>query len=104
MPNGYASLSTSSGSDANGKKLNKKGEETNLVTKGEQINNAKILSTLAKYLWMKDNTEFRLRVLIAMGFLVGAKVSKRLFLLIFATRRVHVGYTSFKGLLFSIRY
>ncbi|KAI3829911.1 hypothetical protein L1987_04042 [Smallanthus sonchifolius] len=74
MPNGYASLSTSSGNDANGKKLNKKGEETNLVTKGEQINNAKILSTLAKYLWMKDNTEFRFRVLTAMGFLVGAKV------------------------------
>ncbi|KAI7741451.1 hypothetical protein M8C21_027150 [Ambrosia artemisiifolia] len=77
MPNGYASLTTSSDTDAKGKKVNNKGEEsqeTNLVTKGEQINNAKILSTLAKYLWMKDNTEFRLRVLTAMGFLVGAKV------------------------------
>ncbi|KAM0064410.1 putative ABC-type Cd(2+) transporter [Helianthus debilis subsp. tardiflorus] len=77
MPNGYASLTTSSDNDAKGKKLNKKWEEsqkTNLVTKGERINNAKILSTLAKYLWMKDNMEFRLRVLTAMGFLVGAKV------------------------------
>ncbi|KAF5782272.1 putative ABC-type Cd(2+) transporter [Helianthus annuus] len=76
-PNGYASLTTSSDNDAKGKKLNKKWEEsqeTDLVTKGERINNAKILSTLAKYLWMKDNMEFRLRVLTAMGFLVGAKV------------------------------
>ncbi|KAK9069061.1 hypothetical protein SSX86_013177 [Deinandra increscens subsp. villosa] len=74
MPNGYASLTTSSGNDAKGKTLNKNGEETNLVKKGERINNAKILSTLAKYLWMKDNMEFRFRVLTAMGFLVGAKV------------------------------
>lgn len=74
LPNGYASLSTSSGDDANGTKQNKKREETNLVKKEEQINNAKILSTLVKYLWLKDNTEFRLRVLTAMGFLVGAKV------------------------------
>ncbi|XP_076926837.1 ABC transporter B family member 25, mitochondrial-like [Bidens hawaiensis] len=73
IPNGYASLTTSSTNDAKGKKINEK-EVTNLVTKGEKINNAKILSTLAKYLWMKDNTEFRLRVLTAMGFLVGAKV------------------------------
>ncbi|KAD5803258.1 hypothetical protein E3N88_14618 [Mikania micrantha] len=51
-----------------------KGEETNFVTKGEQITNAKILGTLAKYFWMKDNMEFRFRVLTAMGFLVGAKV------------------------------
>nr|XP_043611168.1 ABC transporter B family member 25, mitochondrial-like [Erigeron canadensis] len=74
MPNGYASLTTSSGGDAKDSKHTKKSEETNLVTKGEEINNAKILTTLAKYLWMKDNTEFRLRVLTAMGFLVGAKV------------------------------
>ncbi|KAL8258862.1 hypothetical protein R6Q59_026815 [Mikania micrantha] len=74
MPNGYASLATSSDNDGNGKKLNRKGEETNFVAKGEQITNAKILGTLAKYLWMKDNMEFRFRVLTAMGFLVGAKV------------------------------
>ncbi|KAJ0076101.1 hypothetical protein Patl1_35077 [Pistacia atlantica] len=34
----------------------------------------KILRTLASYLWMKDNVEFRLRVITALGFLVGAKV------------------------------
>lgn len=34
----------------------------------------KILSTLAKYLWSKDNPEFRFRVIMALGFLVGAKV------------------------------
>ncbi|CAM8984046.1 unnamed protein product [Rhodiola kirilowii] len=40
----------------------------------EQISNTQILRTLAKYLWLKDNFEFRLRVGIALGFLVGAKV------------------------------
>ncbi|MED6204420.1 ABC transporter B member 25 [Stylosanthes scabra] len=34
----------------------------------------KILRTLASYLWMKDNPEFRFRVVAALGFLVGAKV------------------------------
>ncbi|GJX23147.1 ABC transporter of the mitochondrion 1 [Tanacetum coccineum] len=74
IPKGYASLTTSSGNDPKATQQNKKEEERNLVTKGDKINNAKILSTLAKYLWMKDNTEFRLRVLTAMGFLIGAKV------------------------------
>lgn len=77
IPKGYASFTTSSGNAAMGMKQNKKGEEEkSLVTKGDKINNAKILRTLAKYLWMKDNMEFKLRVLTAMGFLVGAKVSK----------------------------
>ncbi|KAI3806225.1 hypothetical protein L1987_22124 [Smallanthus sonchifolius] len=71
VTNGFASLTTSSG--AQGIKDNKK-DEKNLVTKGEEISNTKILSTLAKYLWMKDNMEFRLRVITALGFLVGAKV------------------------------
>ncbi|XP_024975864.1 ABC transporter B family member 25, mitochondrial-like [Cynara cardunculus var. scolymus] len=74
MPNGYASLATSNSDDSKGTNQDKKGEGKDLIMKGEQINNAKILSTLAKYLWMKDNMEFRLRVLTAMGFLVGAKV------------------------------
>nr|VDD32540.1 unnamed protein product [Brassica oleracea] len=34
----------------------------------------KILRTLAGYLWMRDNREFRFRVITALGFLVGAKV------------------------------
>ncbi|KAL8241503.1 hypothetical protein R6Q59_014857 [Mikania micrantha] len=71
VPNGFASLTTSSG--AQGAKHFKE-DEKNLVTKGEEIGNTKILMTLAKYLWMKDNLEFRLRVIAALGFLVGAKV------------------------------
>ncbi|XP_044484290.1 ABC transporter B family member 25, mitochondrial isoform X2 [Mangifera indica] len=39
-----------------------------------QVADMKILRTLASYLWMKDNVEFRLRVITALGFLVGAKV------------------------------
>ncbi|KAI3410826.1 uncharacterized protein J3R85_018434 [Psidium guajava] len=39
-----------------------------------QVADMKILRTLASYLWMKDNLEFRLRVVAALGFLVGAKV------------------------------
>ena len=62
-------------SAAEGPKHNKEKNEKSLVTKGEEVSNAKILGTLAKYLWMKDNMEFRLRVLAALGFLVGAKVS-----------------------------
>ncbi|KAK4764879.1 hypothetical protein SAY86_025969 [Trapa natans] len=42
--------------------------------KDEQVANTKILGTLASYIWMKDNPEFRLRVLMALGFLVSAKV------------------------------
>ncbi|KAI4307761.1 hypothetical protein L6164_030910 [Bauhinia variegata] len=41
---------------------------------GEQVADTKILRTLASYLWMKDNFEFRFRVIAALGFLVGAKV------------------------------
>ncbi|XP_008793410.1 ABC transporter B family member 25, mitochondrial [Phoenix dactylifera] len=40
----------------------------------EQIADMTILRTLAKYLWLKDNIEFRFRVLMALGLLVGAKV------------------------------
>ncbi|XP_030464281.1 ABC transporter B family member 25, mitochondrial isoform X2 [Syzygium oleosum] len=40
----------------------------------DQVADMKILRTLASYLWMKDNLEFRLRVVAALGFLVGAKV------------------------------
>ncbi|CAI9770717.1 unnamed protein product [Fraxinus pennsylvanica] len=41
---------------------------------GDQLPDTKIIATLAKYLWMKDNLEFRLRVIAALGLLVGAKV------------------------------
>ncbi|TKY56627.1 ABC transporter B family member 25 [Spatholobus suberectus] len=41
---------------------------------GGQVADVKILRTLASYLWMKDNLEFRFRVVAALGLLVGAKV------------------------------
>lgn len=73
VPNAIALLSTSSGSgDTNGSK-------NTVLTKGEdsdeQISNSRILATLAKSLWMKDNSEFRMRVVAALGLLIGAKVN-----------------------------
>ncbi|KAH1263080.1 ABC transporter B family member 25 [Glycine max] len=41
---------------------------------GGQAADVKILRTLASYLWMKDNLEFRVRIVAALGLLVGAKV------------------------------
>ncbi|XP_057544726.1 ABC transporter B family member 25, mitochondrial [Amaranthus tricolor] len=69
---GYALLSTSSG-DVNGAKQVIK-QKTSQEAKVDQVPDVKILTTLVKYLWSKDNLEFRLRVLAAVGFLVGAKV------------------------------
>ncbi|KAL3850513.1 hypothetical protein ACJIZ3_012395 [Penstemon smallii] len=40
----------------------------------ENVPDTRIISTLSKYLWMKDNLEFRLRVVVALGLLIGAKV------------------------------
>ncbi|KAK2980408.1 hypothetical protein RJ640_025254, partial [Escallonia rubra] len=78
MTNGYAMVSTSTSEDATGTKKPAKQDQTTAVTKGEdaeeQVSNATILRTLAKYLWMRDNLEFRFRVLAALGFLIGAKV------------------------------
>ena len=73
---GYALLSTSSG-DVNGAKQVIK-QKTSQEAKVDQVPDVKILTTLVKYLWSKDNLEFRLRVLAAVGFLVGAKVCFRL--------------------------
>ncbi|XAR60836.1 Cadmium-transporting ATPase [Bertholletia excelsa] len=74
LPNGYKMLSTSTGSDAVSMKEAVKQEQTTSVVKGEQVADTKILRSLVKYLWLKDNLEFRLRVITALGFLVGAKV------------------------------
>ncbi|CAL0315680.1 unnamed protein product [Lupinus luteus] len=41
---------------------------------GKNVADIKILRTLASYIWMKDNPEFRFRVIAALSFLVGAKV------------------------------
>ncbi|KAL9252784.1 ABC transporter B family member 25-like protein [Drosera capensis] len=70
---GYAFLSTSAGNVSEPKQDIKK-NVTNPDIKGNQVADTKILSTIAKYLWLKDNLEFRLRVLAALGFLIGAKV------------------------------
>lgn len=40
----------------------------------EEVADMKILRSLMKYLWLKDNSEFRMRVVLALGLLVGAKV------------------------------
>lgn len=66
------STSTANGSDA----ASPSGKSIKPVSKGSdsQMADTKILRTLASYLWMKDNAEFRLRVIMALGFLVGAKV------------------------------
>ncbi|KAF3788074.1 ABC transporter B family member 25 [Nymphaea thermarum] len=40
----------------------------------DQVADIQILKTLAKYLWLKDNVEFQMRVLLAVSLLVGAKV------------------------------
>ncbi|XP_047307809.1 ABC transporter B family member 25, mitochondrial-like [Impatiens glandulifera] len=71
VSNGLSRFSTSAGNDVSGNQ-----KSSNLVKKisEENIPNTKILATLAKCLWMKDNPEFRLRVFAALGLLVGAKV------------------------------
>ncbi|XP_051134536.1 ABC transporter B family member 25, mitochondrial [Andrographis paniculata] len=68
---GYALLSTEANSAL------KKKETMPLKKAGAaegKAPDAKIVATLAKYLWMKDNPEFRLRVLTALSLLIGAKV------------------------------
>jgi len=70
--NGYALFSTASGNVNESKQLIK--QKTSQDIKGDRAADMKILTTLAKYLWLKDNLEFRLRVVAALGFLVGAKV------------------------------
>ncbi|PRQ34876.1 putative cadmium-transporting ATPase [Rosa chinensis] len=67
-PNGRAWLSTSAQDQTNPRPFVPK------KTPDEQVGDVQIFRTLARYLWMKDNYEFRLRVLTALGFLVGAKV------------------------------
>ncbi|XP_072997934.1 ABC transporter B family member 25, mitochondrial isoform X1 [Typha latifolia] len=75
---GHALYSTS----ANEMSVGKPGGGSNDKTKNEmvkkdaddQIADSKILSNLTKYLWLNDNFEFRMRVLLSLGLLVGAKV------------------------------
>ncbi|WCJ34912.1 Iron-sulfur clusters transporter atm1 mitochondrial [Euphorbia peplus] len=73
--NGRVLFSSSAASNPN---ANKENEAKPLLgtdkSEKKQIADTKILTTLASYLWMKDNLEFRFRVMTALAFLVGAKV------------------------------
>ncbi|KAL3653190.1 ABC transporter B member 25 [Castilleja foliolosa] len=70
-PNGHSLFST----EANPAP---KQEPTTLLRKTGssevQVSDTKIIATLSKYLWKKDNLEFRLRVIAALSLLIGAKV------------------------------
>ncbi|WOK95890.1 ABC transporter B family member 25, mitochondrial [Canna indica] len=76
---GHASFSTSANETAskvsvNGAGIKKQSDMVKKYPADEKIADISILRTLAKYLWLKDNMEFRLRVLLSLGLLVGAKV------------------------------
>ncbi|TYJ41628.1 hypothetical protein E1A91_A03G035800v1 [Gossypium mustelinum] len=68
--NGRLSFSSSTSSNNDDKLQNK----ASSGTEKRQAADVQILRTLAGYLWMKGNLEFRLRVMTALGFLVGAKL------------------------------
>ncbi|XP_050287779.1 ABC transporter B family member 25, mitochondrial [Quercus robur] len=82
MVNGRISFSTSTPktstttttTDENNNDNNK--NEAKLVKSASQdrVADINILRTLATYIWVKDNFEFRLRIITALAFLVGAKV------------------------------
>lgn len=78
MVNGRISFSTSTPktsttTDENSNDKN----EAKLVKSASQdrVADMNILRTLATYIWVKDNFEFRLRIITALAFLVGAKVT-----------------------------
>lgn len=75
MLNGRVLFSSSASSNPNANKENAaKKSVASAKLEEKQVADTKILRTLASYLWMKDNLEFRLRVMTALAFLVGAKV------------------------------
>ncbi|EOY34729.1 hypothetical protein QUC31_018283 [Theobroma cacao] len=74
MLNGRLYFSSSASSNDDDKAQNKPSAAAASITEKRQVADMKILRTLAGYLWMKDNLEFRLRVMTALGFLVGAKL------------------------------
>ncbi|CAI8585997.1 unnamed protein product [Vicia faba] len=70
---GRALFSTSAKTD-DGSQNQKNSTVAKLPPPGGQVADIKILRVLASYLWMKDNLEFRFRVVAALFLLVGAKV------------------------------
>lgn len=81
LQKGHAFFSTAANDAACAKQIGAgKAIQKGPVKKGAsegQVADMRILRTLAKYLWLKDNIEFRFRVLVALGLLVGAKVRSR---------------------------
>ncbi|KAI3832191.1 hypothetical protein MKW92_034273 [Papaver armeniacum] len=71
---GCAFFSSSAGDTSNGKPVEKTIENKIVQQEKEQAADIRILKTLAKYLWLKDNYEFKLRVVLALGLLIGSKV------------------------------
>ncbi|XP_042476875.1 ABC transporter B family member 25, mitochondrial-like [Macadamia integrifolia] len=73
---GNALLLTSAGDLRRAKQVGEQAQSDTVVKipPEKEIADMRILQTLAKYLWQKDNLEFRLRVVMALGLLVGAKV------------------------------
>ncbi|RZC66705.1 hypothetical protein C5167_010393 [Papaver somniferum] len=61
---GYAFFSSSAGDTSNGKPVEKKIENKIVQKEKEEAADIRILKTLAKHLWLKDNYEFKLRVVL----------------------------------------
>ena len=73
---GRALFSTSAKTDEGSQKNQKIDSNVAKSPPGSgQVADIRILKSLAGYLWMKDNPEFRFRVVAALCLLVGAKVS-----------------------------
>ncbi|KAG6544792.1 hypothetical protein Mapa_013818 [Marchantia paleacea] len=64
--------STSTGSDIVAKKRDN--DAAKVAEENGSIADMRILRTLSSYLWPKENPEFRRRVLVALGLLIGSKV------------------------------
>ncbi|KAF3331870.1 ABC transporter B family member 25 [Carex littledalei] len=69
-----SSFSTSSNEVAAGGNNNKTVKDSSKKDADDQIADTKILRSLVKQLLLNDSAEFRLRTLLALGLLVGAKV------------------------------
>lgn len=80
MVNGRISFSTSTPktstiTDENNNDNKKNDAKLVRSASQDRVADMNILRTLATYIWVKDNFEFRLRIITALAFLVGAKVS-----------------------------
>lgn len=80
MVNGRISFSTSTPktstiTDENNNDTKKNDAKLVRSASQDRVADMNILRTLATYIWVKDNFEFRLRIITAIAFLVGAKVS-----------------------------